>query len=711
MTEIFIETKARPDTKILSAKVEENEAPISPINGRKRSWAKVANFIILVILTAALPITIFLVQQKQEVRKKAVEPPPTYLVSVPVLSLRFFPTKPCYNPTQKITLTGATASSNRAPMYPSNEPKYAIDGSSETKWMPQTPYAGTYFLIDLGSTQTLRDISLFFWYIDRPQQYHLDVSQSGSFTGEQTRIITETNSLEGFYQMPGSSLERKDYVFDSVQARFIKLTIDAYRTGTTNESGQVNLYEFEVYANAEQKNCLDTQATGDVGITSNPAMADPLSEIRARVSSYNQNIIQTIKEGSRFHGYKDTSAISSLGHSLFEDKEFLSAIPRSNNKVPWSSTTYRPDYFKILNDLNICNYVDNLGIKEVWIWGYHFGDIEPVESNMAMGNISSAYWNFGSYGDVSNSEHTNDLPICNKTYVLYNFVYGSSSNNAVHNYLHQIENELGFADREMFWDMFVGRQYQFAGPRRCGHSHTPPNSSLDYSYSDQNYESSDCEDWTAVNCLDLQKGDPCGGTRETFNCAKWNCEELKYYLWWMQNLPGKDNNLMSGGQKVRNWWEFLSDFDAALQIGKSLTSPLLTPTPIQTTAPSTPTPTPVPGVPTPTPTAVPSGTVTVSSINMTYTGKGQNFFITTKVTVNEEGTTIPVPVGGATVALTITKPNGTKTNYSSTTKQDGVVSFGLKSKEKGTYTAIVTAVTKTGYTYRPTNITGSITIN
>ena len=78
----------------------------------------------------------------------------------------------------------------------------------------------------------------------------------------------------------------------------------------------------------------------------------------------------------------------------------------------------------MLNSLDVCHYVDVLGVKEVWVWMYHTGSIGPIESNMAMGRMSQAYWNHGTYGDVSNSYQQNDLPVCNRTYTVYDYNYG-----------------------------------------------------------------------------------------------------------------------------------------------------------------------------------------------------------------------------------------------------------------------------------------------
>jgi hypothetical protein len=38
----------------------------------------------------------------------------------------------------------------------------------------------------------------------------------------------------------------------------------------------------------------------------------------------------------------------------------------------------------------------------------------------------------------------------------------------------------------------------------------------------------------------------------------------------MQNLPGAGNDVVYGGRPLRNWWEFVADFDAAMAQGRSL---------------------------------------------------------------------------------------------------------------------------------------------
>ncbi len=232
-------------------------------------------------------------------------------------------------------------------------------------------------------------------------------------------------------------------------------------------------------------------------------------------------------------------------------------MPVSNNKIPWNPSAYRPDYNKILSDLNICNYVENQGAKEVWIWGYHYGNLEPAESNMA-----------GPYGDISNSERIGDMPTCTKTYTLYNYNYGRGLGEALENHTHQIEAVLNYIDYDLFWNKFVNPYGETTGVNHCGWTHMPPNTKAGYDWRNETQLLSDCEDWKPGGT----------GTTKMVSCATWYggaCLEdsgTKFKIWWMQNIPGKNNNLTYNEKQLKNWWDFIGDFDRAIQSGKTLTS-------------------------------------------------------------------------------------------------------------------------------------------
>jgi len=301
---------------------------------------------------------------------------------------------------------------------------------------------------------------------------------------------------------------------------------------------------------------LDPDVTG---------MNDDLDSIRSKVDGLTVATVDALERGSVYHGYKNPDAASSLDYDILESKEFLYPIPKS---APSSKFA---DHITILNDINICDYVDNRGIKEVWVWMYHTADTVPIESNMAMGLVSEDFWNRGSYGDVSNSFQGNDLPICERTYTVYDYNYGRGVAMTLENHTHQIEAVLKYADNDhtLFWSKFVQPYESQTETNRCGWTHYPPNGRFDYDWYNEEYVWSDCEDWKP-------DGD---GERKQVNCHTWagtNCYDsgAAFKIWWMQNIPGEDNNLLFGDhEKLRNWWDFIGKFDQALQTGRRLTVP------------------------------------------------------------------------------------------------------------------------------------------
>lgn len=296
-------------------------------------------------------------------------------------------------------------------------------------------------------------------------------------------------------------------------------------------------------------------------------IGDSLSSMRNKVSQLTTLTADSLTQGSAYHGYRDSNSKPSLTYTVVDTKEFLKAEPVSTNQVPWNTGVFRPNYNLMLtSDVNICDYVDNKGVKEVWVWGYHYGNIEPVESNMAMGTVSRTYWNHNSHGDVSNSEQTDDLPTCAKSYVLYNYNYGRGLGEALENHGHHIEAVLGFVDT-MLWEKFK-RPYGTSGVNSCGWTHSPPNTATEYDWANEADALSNCEDW---------KPDGTGAVK-TVDCHTWygqTCSDnggVEFKIWWMQNIPGKNNGLIYQGKNLKNWWDYIGDFDNALITGKNLIS-------------------------------------------------------------------------------------------------------------------------------------------
>jgi len=289
--------------------------------------------------------------------------------------------------------------------------------------------------------------------------------------------------------------------------------------------------------------------------------------IRQKIDRINGELIAGLEKGSSYHGYKDSSSKPALKYFIFESKEFLRPILRTGNvswifpdQGDWGLTA---DHYKELSDINICDYVENKGIKEVWIWMYHYGPdsdgdgkadldqnryhVSPAESNMS-----------GPYGDISNSYRINDLPICKKTYVVYEYNYTRDFGEAIEDHAHQIEAVLRNADAFVFWDKFVGASSETFN---CGWTHCPPNvmsqcSTHNYDWKNEASVNSNCEDWKEDGT----------GTVKTVSCHTWAgpvCGDNsgdKFKVWWMQNIP-------------RDWWVYIGDFDNAMKDKVKLSSP------------------------------------------------------------------------------------------------------------------------------------------
>lgn len=284
-----------------------------------------------------------------------------------------------------------------------------------------------------------------------------------------------------------------------------------------------------------------------------------LVAIRSRVQELSGQLVSALEQGSVY--VKDASRTPSLDYSILESREILTAVP--------ASTVHRryPDYFAILGAVNICDQVDNRGVREVWIWMYHTDGTVIDESNMAMGRASRAHWNHGSYGNVSNSYQRNDMPVCQNSYTVYDYNYSRGLGEALENHGHQIDVVLQFVDRSLYWDRFVEPYGRTDGTiNHCGWVHIPPNGRHHYDWVNTAVVPSICSDWH-----------PDGrGQVEMVSCHNWGCRNdsgASFKVWLMQRLPGNNNALLVEGRPVRNWWEFVGDFDRALASGKSLVRP------------------------------------------------------------------------------------------------------------------------------------------
>ncbi len=275
---------------------------------------------------------------------------------------------------------------------------------------------------------------------------------------------------------------------------------------------------------------IDLRATGDV--------SGSLQTLRQHTDRTTQQVIEALQRGSRYHGYKDPAAPASLRYTVAGDIEYLEPLPtwrKPGHRVPMT------DYTDIMRRVDARTWVEERGVKEIWVWGYHGGVIDLWESNMA-----------GPWGDISNSDRDpHDLPVFSKTYTVYHYNYQRGPSEAVEDHMHQIEAVLRHTDPDLFWNKFVGKP----GEGRCGWAHFPPNGERDYDWRNPKKVWTDIEDWRPEG----------GGQKIEINSDRWNRDSLQWFVYWMQNVPGLNNGLTYRGRPLTNWWRLIGDFDGAMR--------------------------------------------------------------------------------------------------------------------------------------------------
>jgi hypothetical protein len=300
---------------------------------------------------------------------------------------------------------------------------------------------------------------------------------------------------------------------------------------------------------------------------------------RAKIKTLKDKIIEknSIEEGTRYHDY-NTNKISQ--YIDIDVVAYINVYEMNYNYIGISSNYKRPwwnlDYNEVMSRINLKKYVEELGVKEVWLTTF------PREQGYLSYNVDESNMASPLTGDISNSYRLqNDLPIFNKTYVMYGFNGWRGVPEDLHNRGHQLESQLSYIDNSTWWG-------KFAKTGRSGWTHMPFNTVKHYDYAKDSLVSTDIMTWK-----------PSGGTFINLNKDSWTNKtylfesqiggmssnsaglsgtvnystdpQVKWFIFWWQSVPGYNNGIIDGTTKVNNWWDIFYNWDDAIKNKTKLT--------------------------------------------------------------------------------------------------------------------------------------------
>lgn len=332
--------------------------------------------------------------------------------------------------------------------------------------------------------------------------------------------------------------------------------------------------------------------TNDNGVTVNqntfPFAGDNGVDPNLTVEEYNKWVLSQnirtkvgIEEGSKFRGYKNNNqpyvGINVLKYiNVYEMPKVVREMP-GNLFAQDSTEGYYPDYFKLFESIGLESLVNEHDVKEVWFNRKSLAVPETNMSSPSSGDVSNAYYGGEQYGFV-NEIQENDLPIYNKTFVVYSHWMHNSYESNLHIRGHQIERQLDVLEGSDFlWGKFKGFTVGPDGRERgCGTVHYPVNATSDYQYNNDHHVLSDIEDWkpdgsgeqTLVNNsnwireISIPYNLPTSYYKsETSRDVIGNDPEGGWMIYWFQSIPGEDNNLQYNGLNLKNWWDTIYEWD------------------------------------------------------------------------------------------------------------------------------------------------------
>jgi hypothetical protein len=308
---------------------------------------------------------------------------------------------------------------------------------------------------------------------------------------------------------------------------------------------------------------------------------------RAKTKILTDKIIEKneIEESTRFRDYATNTVkpyvnIDVVAYINIYDVKYIKTgtkfVDTTDDKInnPVTIDWYRIDYYDIATRINLRDYIENKGVKEVWLTTFP-KEVGYLSYNVPESNMSPKIG--AQYYDVSNGGgDINDLPRYNNTYVVYGDNGWRGVDTDLHNRGHQLEVQLANVDNNFYWNVYAKNRSSLGG-----YTHTPVNTMSQYDYWNMSTVMSDITSWK-----------PSGGTPISTNANTWSTKtyqfentitmsspgpfatgtinystdaQTKWFIYWWQSLPGYNNNITdtynSKSIKLTNWWDIFYNWD------------------------------------------------------------------------------------------------------------------------------------------------------
>lgn len=276
---------------------------------------------------------------------------------------------------------------------------------------------------------------------------------------------------------------------------------------------------------------------------------DPTGQ-EAKTATLSTKLAAAIMESSKAKGYKNTAA---LPYSQVSVK----SIVRRNKQTPMTTGTGETWYESLKTIMtgdgaDLCSYIVANKIDQVWIWK----DVRSVPVDN--GGFDQEFFMSWSNAIIPPAGYT---PLCNgqRSFLVLGLDQNRLVDQALHSFGHSIEVIAEQVEgKTLYWTKWAGGSAWNTPARICGNIHYPPNggagAGIGYDYGNVSNVTTTCENWKPDGT----------GTATSVNCTRWGCNEGGYIKWWLQNAPNENNGLTYAGRAIPNWWDLLSDTDAAV---------------------------------------------------------------------------------------------------------------------------------------------------